>query len=123
MTLSDSLVATGFPYTNFDRIDPFLQTFKYFSKHSHGLRRLGSAATDIVYVACGRYDAFYEYGLHAWDVAAAVHILDQAGGKSSDFSGGNNWLFGGEIISCNGKIYNEFLEIINQIMVQEKILI
>ena len=121
--VSQSLIATGFPYTNFEYIRGFMQSFKYFLHHSHGLRRLGSAATDIAYVACGRFEAFYEYGLQAWDVAAASLILRQAGGIVGDFSGGDNWLYGQEIVACNAGIYDEFLDIINQIMVQEKILI
>jgi len=79
--VSKSLVATGFPYTNFERIDQFLHSAKFFMEHSHGLRRLGSAATDMAYVACGRFDAFYEYGLNPWDVAAAILIIRQAGGR------------------------------------------
>jgi myo-inositol-1(or 4)-monophosphatase len=122
-TVSQSLIATGFPYTNFARIGPFLQSFKYFLKNSHGIRRLGSAATDIAYVACGRLEAFYEYGLHPWDVAAATLILRQAGGLTSDFSGGDNWMYGEEIITCNANIFEEFLHLINQMMVHEQILI
>ena len=122
-TVSQSLIATGFPYTNFARIGPFMQSFKYFLKNSHGIRRLGSAATDIAYVSCGRLDAFYEYGLHPWDVAAATLILERAGGRTGDFSGGDNWMYGEEIITCNAKIYDEFLRLINRMMVQEQILI
>jgi len=121
--VSESLIATGFPYTNFEYIDSFMQSFKYFLRHSHGLRRLGSAATDIVYVACGRVEAFYEYGLNSWDVAAAALILKQAGGRIGDFSGGETWMFEGKIIGTNAGIYEEFLDIINRIMVQNKILI
>ncbi len=121
--VSESLIATGFPYTNFEHIDSYMQSFRYFLRHSHGLRRLGSAATDIVYVACGRFEAFYEYGLNAWDVAAAALILRQAGGRVGDFSGGDTWMFEGKIIATNAGIYEEFLDIINRIMVQNKILI
>lgn len=115
--VSDSLIATGFPYTNFKYIDEFFDSLKYFMENSHGLRRLGSAATDIVYIACGRFDGFYEYGLHAWDVAAACFILERAGGKSSDFSGGDNYLFGGEIVSSNTNIFNEFQQSVKKLMV------
>ncbi len=115
--VSQSLIATGFPYTNFERIESFMYSIKYFMENSHGLRRLGSAAVDMAYVASGRFDGFYEYGLNAWDVAAAVLIIQQAGGRVCDFSGGDNWLFGKEIITSNDKIYNEFLAVINNIMV------
>ncbi len=89
-----------------------LDSLEYFFKHSHGVRRLGSAATDLAYVASGRVDAFYEYSLHPWDVAAGAFIVQQAGGKVSDFSGGNNYLHGKEIIATNNFIYNEFLSLI-----------
>jgi myo-inositol-1(or 4)-monophosphatase len=114
--VNDALIATGFPYTNYKYLPEFLESLQYFMENSHGLRRLGSAATDIVYIACGRFDAFYEYGLNPWDVAAAVLILNQAGGLSSDFSGGSDYLFGQEIISSNGKLHSEFQEIIFKIM-------
>jgi len=116
--VSKSLIATGFPYTNFEKLDQFIYTVRYFMEHSHGLRRLGSAATDMVYVACGRFDAFYEYGLNPWDVAAAGLIIRQSGGRICDFNGGDNWLFGKEIITSNAHIFNEFKDIINHIMVK-----
>ncbi len=78
-----SLIATGFPYTNFTYMNQFMESVDYFMKHSNGLRRLGSAATDIAYVACGRFDGFYEYGLHPWDIAAGRRICFrfQRGGR------------------------------------------
>ena len=87
-------------------------------RNSHGLRRLGSAATDLAYVACGRCDAFYEYGLNPWDVAAGCIIIKQAGGKISDFNGSNNYIFNKEIIATNNNIFKEFYEIINNIMLK-----
>ncbi|MCK5822518.1 MAG: inositol monophosphatase [Bacteroidales bacterium] len=114
--VDDSLIATGFPYYDYDKMEPFMQTLDFFMKNSHGLRRLGSAATDLVYVACGRFDAFYEYSLHAWDVAAGAFIVKQAGGKVCDFNGEDNYLFGKEIIASNILIYNEFLSIIKKYM-------
>jgi myo-inositol-1(or 4)-monophosphatase len=118
--VSKSLIATGFPYTNFERIEPFMQSMRFFMKNSHGVRRLGSAATDMAYVACGRFEAFYEYGLSPWDVAAAALIIRQAGGKVCDFSGGDNWLFGKEIVTSNNEIYDEIREIIRNIMLEQK---
>lgn len=114
--VNNSLIATGFPYYDYDKMEPFMQTLDFFMKNSHGLRRLGSAATDLVYVACGRFDAFYEYSLHAWDVAAGAFIVKQAGGKICDFKGENNFLFGKEIIASNSLIYNEFSNIIKNYM-------
>ncbi len=113
--VSDSLIATGFPYTYFDRLDPFMDSVRYFMQNSHGLRRLGSAATDLAYVACGRFEAFYEYGLNAWDVAAGTFILEQAGGKVCDFYGMNNWLHGGTIIATNANVFEEFKQVIRNL--------
>ncbi len=114
--VSDSLIATGFPYTNFQMLDKFMGSLIYFMENSHGLRRLGSAATDIAYTACGRFEGFYEFGLNPWDVAAGVLILKQAGGRVSDFDGGTDYLFGGEIVASNGVVFEEFLEVIKKFM-------
>ena len=114
--LKDSLIATGFPYYDFTRQDKFMNSMADMMINTHGMRRLGSAAADLVYTACGRFEAFYEYGLHPWDVAAGAFIVEQAGGKVCDFSGNNDYLFGGEIIaSCDG-IFNEFYNKVNGYM-------
>jgi len=107
--LEDSLIATGFPYYNYDRQTEYMNLFQDLMKSTRGLRRLGSAAVDLAYVACGRFDAFYEYSLNPWDVAAGAFIVQQAGGRVVDFSGGNNYIFGEEIIAVNPHIYKEFL--------------
>lgn len=114
--IEDSLIATGFPFTNFSKMDEFMDTLTYFMKHSHGLRRLGSAATDLAYLACGRFDGFYEYALKPWDVAAGVIIIQQAGGKVCDFSGGDDYLFGQEIVASNSHIFNQFSTEIKRMM-------
>lgn len=115
-SLSDSLIATGFPYSDFSRIDNYMNCFTYFCKNTHGVRRLGSAATDIAYIACGRFEVFYEYGLHPWDIAAGIIILREAGGKISDFSGNENNLTGEEIVAANSAVYPEVLEIVRKFM-------
>ena len=113
-TLSESLLATGFPYYHFDKIDAYLEIIKTFLQQTHGIRRLGSAATDLAYVACGRLDGFFEYKLNAWDVAAGGFIVEQAGGKVTDFNGGDNHLFGGEL--CAGcAVQPEMLAIIKKL--------
>jgi len=108
--LKDSLIATGFPYYDYERVDSYFEVLKRIAQNSRGVRRMGSAAVDLVYTACGRFDAFFEYSLHAWDVAAGAFIVQEAGGKISDFSGGNNWLFGKEIVASNGLLTKEVLE-------------
>jgi myo-inositol-1(or 4)-monophosphatase len=114
--LADSLLATGFPYYDFHRIDSYMKCLSYFCQHTHGLRRLGSAAMDLAYVACGRFDAFYEYGLSQWDVAAGMLIVREAGGKVSDYSGNEKNLTGEEFLASNSNVYPEILEILNQFM-------
>ena len=116
-TIEESLIATGFPYYDYKRIKPFLETLVFFMENSHGIRRLGSAATDLAYVACGRFEAFYEYSLSPWDVAAGAFIVQQAGGKVSDFKGGNNYIFGKEIIATNKFVFDSFLDNIKRIMI------
>ncbi|MBA3706490.1 MAG: inositol monophosphatase, partial [Bacteroidetes bacterium] len=69
-----------------------------------------SAATDLAYVACGRFDGFYEYGLQPWDVAAGAFIVQQAGGKVTDFKGGEDYVFGKEMVAGNSTCFDEFLE-------------
>ena len=81
---------------------------EYFIKNTHGVRRIGSAATDLCYLACGRVDAFFEYNLNAWDIAAGAIIVKEAGGSIYDFSGGENWLFGKEISCSNRLLKQEF---------------
>ena len=78
--------------------------------NTHGVRRLGSAAIDLAYVACGRMDGFFEYGLSPWDVAAGAFIVEKAGGKVTDFSGDIDYVFGKEIIASNLFIHSEFIE-------------
>lgn len=112
--LSDSLLATGFPYYDYNRMDEYMELFKYFMKNTHGLRRLGSAATDLAYVACGRFEGFYEYSLQPWDVAAGAFIVQQAGGKVTDFKGAGNYIFGKEIVAGNAAFFDEFLEVVKK---------
>ncbi len=112
--LSDTLIATGFPYYDFERIQSYMNLLRELMEKTRGIRRLGSAATDLAYVACGRFDAFYEYSLHAWDVAAGALIVQEAGGKVTDFDGGDNYIFGKEINASNGYIHTELSTIITK---------
>jgi myo-inositol-1(or 4)-monophosphatase len=113
-TVQDALVATGFPYYDYHLMRPYIECLEYFLKNSHGVRRLGSAATDLAYVACGRFEAFYEYSLSPWDVAGGAFILQQAGGRISDFSGGDNYIFGKELVASNAAVFVEFLGIVRK---------
>jgi len=106
--LSDSLIATGFPYNDFSKKEVYLAFLGHLFENTHGVRRIGSAATDLAYVACGRFEAFYEYGLKPWDVAAGAFIVSEAGGKVTDFNLGENYVFGKEIIASNHLVHSDF---------------
>lgn len=107
--LSDSLLATGFPYYDFDRLEHYVKTLQYFMTQTRGVRRMGSAAIDLCYTACGRFDGFFEYSLSPWDVAAGGLIVMEAGGVAQDFKGGMDWLFGREIVAGNPIIVEELI--------------
>lgn len=111
-TFADSLIATGFPYYDFEHLDNYLSVFKYLMTSTRGIRRLGSAAIDLCFTACGRFDAFFEYSLSPWDVAAGAIILQEAGGKVSDFDGGNNWLHGRQMLASNALLSADLLQVI-----------
>lgn len=112
--LSNSLIATGFPYYDFDKMDSYLSILKDLMQSSHGLRRMGSAAVDLAYVACGRFEGFFEYNLNAWDVAAGAFIVQQAGGKVSTFFDGNDYIYGREILAASLIVHQELLTVIEK---------
>lgn len=113
-TLQHSLIVTGFPYRRDDILEPYIELFKGFLQRSQDLRRLGSAATDLAYVAAGRFEGFYEIGLNPWDVAAGALIVRQAGGLVTDFYGGDNYLFGNSLVSSNSLIHDEMIGVIGK---------
>jgi myo-inositol-1(or 4)-monophosphatase len=112
--LSQSLLATGFPYYDFDGMKGYLSALQYFMKNTQGMRRMGSAAVDLAYVACGRFDGYFEYGLSPWDVAGGVFIVQQAGGKVSDFKGGDDCIFGRAIVASSKALYPSFFDVIRK---------
>jgi myo-inositol-1(or 4)-monophosphatase len=106
--MSKSLLATGVPYYDFSYQDRYLALLKELMRTSHGLRRMGAAAIDLAYMACGRFEGFFEANLKPWDVAAGKIIIEEAGGRVTNFSGGDSVIFEGEIIGA-GPIFDEFL--------------
>lgn len=112
--LENSLMATGFPYYQFDYADEYLAGFKRFMTETAGVRRAGSAALDLAYVACGRVDGYWEYNLKPWDIAAGALIVKEAGGLVTDFGGGENYLQSGNILATNPKLYKHMAQIIGQ---------
>ncbi len=111
-TLADSLVATGFPYRDFDTMHRYIHILQHLMKSTRGLRRYGAAAVDLAYVACGRFDSFFEYGLAAWDVAAGILLVQEAGGRVSDFDGGDDYLFGGRLLAAAPGVFGEMLGVV-----------
>lgn len=114
--LSESLIATGFPYSDFSNITSYLVCMEYLMKKTQGVRRMGSAAIDLANVACGRYEGFFEYGLKPWDIAAGTILIREAGGKVCDFYGSESNNSGLNIIASNSQVFPEFFEIVSKFM-------
>ena len=104
----NTLTAVGLSHASKDTIDGLLQSMGILLHETSGIRRIGSAAIDLCYVACGRVDGFFQKNLSPWDVAAGALIVERAGGKVTDFSGGNDYVFGREIIASNPLVYNDY---------------
>jgi myo-inositol-1(or 4)-monophosphatase len=111
--LSESLLSTGFPYYQFDKHEQYMKILEVLMLQTHGLRRMGAAAVDLAYVAAGRFEAFYEYNLQSWDMAAGILLVREAGGIVTDFANGDDQLFGGNIVAgC--EVHKELMEVIQE---------
>jgi myo-inositol-1(or 4)-monophosphatase len=110
--LDKALLATGFPYDRRENTDFYLSFFRGFLPRCQGIRRAGSAALDLCYVASGRLDGFWELKLKPWDIAAGSLIVAEAGGSLSDFSGNKFSIWGNETLASNGSIHNEMVQVI-----------
>ena len=112
--LDESLLATGFPYLHDDKYDLSFDLFKDFYDRTRGLRRLGSAALDLCFVAMGRFDGFYEFNLHPWDICAGALIADEAGALVTDWNGGKMPHNGSRVLCANKNIHREMVAILSQ---------
>ncbi len=110
--LENALIGTGFPYKKKQHIKPYLNTFESIFLKASGIRRAGSAALDLAYVAAGRLDGFWEASLKEWDMAAGILLIQEAGGMLSDFQGEDNYLFTGNIVAGNPKIHKAIQELV-----------
>jgi myo-inositol-1(or 4)-monophosphatase len=110
--LRDGLIATGFPFRLRQHLPSYFRMFQEFLAAARDIRRLGSAAIDLAYVACGRFDGFWEYGLNPWDFAAGVLLIREAGGQIAGFDDKENFWETGNILASNGKLHQAMREII-----------
>lgn len=110
--LRDSILVTGFGYGAKNNEDHCIDHFANFIRRGLPIRRLGSAALDMCYVACGRFDGFWEFSLNPWDVAAGYLILNEAGGKITNFKGEKYSIYGKQLLATNGKIHKEMMEVL-----------
>ena len=109
-----ALLATGFPFRENQNIDHYLASLKELMLQTSGIRRAGSAALDLAYVAAGRVDGFWEYGINTWDIAAGALIVQEAGGLVGDTSGGHTHLETGNILAANAKLFRLILQALNK---------
>lgn len=117
-TLDGALLGTGFPTANFDQANDYLAAIQEFLAMCHGIRRFGSAALDLAYVACGRLDGFFEIGLKPWDVAAGALLVLEAGGAVSAIEDNNDYLFGKQIAVSNDKLQQAMLHVLRRHLVR-----
>lgn len=115
--LEETVIGTGFPYREIDNLPRYMKMFESVTRQCAAVRRPGAAALDLAYVACGRYDGFFEMGLAPWDVAAGSLLVLEAGGLIGDFTGEGNrcsYITNGEVIAASPKIYSPLLKAIAQ---------
>jgi myo-inositol-1(or 4)-monophosphatase len=113
--LDDALLATGFPYDIRETDDDNLKEFTAFYKRAQAVRRAGAAALDLAYVACGRFDGFWEFKLSPWDIAAGILMVTEAGGKATSYSGDKYDIYKGELVASNGLIHEPMVEILGKL--------
>jgi len=112
--LADALIGTGFPYRATDNLDEYMKMFKIMTQSCAGLRRPGSAALDLAYVACGRLDGFFEKGLQPWDIAAGALLVTEAGGIVGTFKGEADYLYKGDVLAGNPKVFSQQLNLLSE---------
>jgi myo-inositol-1(or 4)-monophosphatase len=112
--LGSSLIATGFPYTQFDQLQDYLQLLGAFMQRTHGVRRVGSAAADLAWVAAGRFEGFFEFNLNSYDVAAGILLVREAGGRVTQFLEDGDPLFGRQVVASNGRVHEQMQQTIRE---------
>jgi len=113
--LAESLIGTGFPFRQLDHLDEYVRMFKLITERTAGIRRPGAAALDLAYVACGRLDGFWEFGLSPWDIAAGSLLIIEAGGLIGDFDGAADYLNCGHVVCGAPKVYPQLLALVQEV--------
>ena len=121
LSLSGALLTTGVPYRSdqADLIDTYFQTMKVLMIDTAGIRRPGAASLDLAYVAAGRYDGFWEFGLHEWDIAAGCLLVQEAGGLIGDLHGGNTHMKTGDIVAASPKVFKDMIKRLHKVLPKE----
>jgi myo-inositol-1(or 4)-monophosphatase len=112
--LAPALLGTGFPFREMDNLTPWLRSFEHLLPKTAGIRRAGAAALDLAYVAAGRLDGFWEFGLKPWDIAAGALLIREAGGLIAEFSGGQDFIATGNVVAGNPLILEELRKIVHR---------
>jgi myo-inositol-1(or 4)-monophosphatase len=113
--LGEALIGTGFPFRQLEHLDEYVRMFKRITEETAGIRRPGAAALDLAFVAAGRLDGFWEFGLSPWDMAAGSLLIQEAGGMVSDFDGGQDFLGTGHIVCGTPKVFEALLRLVQEV--------
>lgn len=116
--INGALLGTGFPVRKYDELDAYLETFKVMFRGTSGIRRAGSAALDMAYVACGRLDGFWELHLQPWDIAAGTLLIQEAGGIVGDVDGGSDHMKKGSVVAGNPRVFKEMIQRLNKVQIK-----
>lgn len=114
-SIESTVLASGFPFRIVEELDLYLSSFRAFFLKAAAIRRMGSAALDLAYTACGRLDGYWEMRLNPWDVAAGAVLIREAGGMITDFDGGDDFLESGNVVASNGGIHGEMIAVTRSI--------
>jgi myo-inositol-1(or 4)-monophosphatase len=110
----DTLIATGLPFYKFNHMDAYMAILTEYAQHSRGIRRWGSAATDLAYVACGRFDSYFEFNINAYDVAAGILLVREAGGRVTQWLEDGDPVFNRETLATNGHVHDQMQAVLKQ---------
>lgn len=117
--IDGALLGTGFPFRHPDLIEPYLDSFREFMRHASGIRRPGAAALDLAWVACGRYDGFWEFRLNPWDMAAGILLIREAGGVVTDFDNGDRLFETGNVLAASPRLHRAMLQVLRETIPQD----